>query len=339
MTPTRQTGAADGLPPSGQPRVAIVATGGTIQNTEQGRVGVDVVLRGIEDNYRIDARSLAEIHVIDLLREAAEDFTPHHWAQIAHAVREAADDRTIDGIVVTHGTFTVEETSYFLHLTVGTPKPIVVTCSQRAHRALGNDGDHNLIDAIRVSADPESQTRGVVVVAGEEVHSAREITKTSQRPAGFTSRRHGILGTVDSDGVTWYRHPTRRHTFASEFSSLDLNTVLPRVDIVSAYPGADGAAVGAFVAAGAAGIVVEGFSFTGAPHVAQEPDLFSAIETGVAVVLTSRGRDGRVPSDAQVDGRYVTGDDLTTQKARVLLITALAMGVGREQLPRVFDQY
>lgn len=317
--------------------IAIVATGGTIANTLDGRVPVEDVLAHIRREHPTTTiEQLAEVSVRDVLREGAETFTPREWLIIASAVNDAAQDPHVDGIVVTHGTYTTEETAYFLHLTARTDKPVVVTCSQRKHRSIGNDGDKNLYDAFRVATDPRAAGQGVTVVINDEIHCARDVTKTNQRPGGFQSRSVGLLGGVEADGVSWYRSPRRRHTAASEFR-LPTDGTLPRVDIVATYAGADGAAVDAFVVAGARGIVVNGFSFSGKPHRDQLPALRRAVDADVPVVLVNRGGDGRVPVES-TDG-FVRGDNLTAQKARVLLSLALQTTTSQQELQRIFDEY
>lgn len=317
--------------------ISVVSTGGTIANTPGGRLGIDDVISDIlREHPETTERLAAGVSVHEVLREGGETFTPAEWVTIARGVQERVDDPEVDGVVVTHGTYTAEETAYFLHLSVRTAKPVVVACSQRKHGTLGNDGDRNLQDAIRVVSDGAAQGRGVMVVLNEEIHCARDVTKTNQRPGGFRSNSYGLLGSVEADRVTFYRSPERRHTYASELS-VPAGGVLPRVDIVSTYAGADGAAVDAFLAAGAAGIVVNGFSFRGKPHHLQVPSLVTAVERGVPVVLASRGGDGRIPVESTHG--FVRGDNLTAQKARVLL--SLALGATREQagLQRIFDEY
>ncbi|MCC6177089.1 MAG: asparaginase [Chloroflexi bacterium] len=318
-------------------RIQIVATGGTIANRPDGRVSIEDVLADVQRWYPDgDPRKIADLDIVDVLREGAETFTPAEWLTIGRAVSQAAADPAIDGIVVTHGTYTAEETAYFLHLTMRTDKPIVVACSQRKHSTIGNDGDKNLLDAVRVAASLEARGKGVMVVLNEEIQSAREVTKSNQRPSGFTSRTYGVLGTVEVDRVTFYRAPTRRHTASSELRLPD-GDALPRVDIAMTYAGADGAAVRAFVEAGARGIVVNGFSFSGKPHRQQLPALRDAVEQGVAVVLANRGGDGRIPVERS-DG-FVRGDNLTAQKARVLLTLALQETTDPDRLQRFFDEY
>jgi L-asparaginase len=175
----------------------------------------------------------------------------------------------------------------------------------------------------------------VLVVLNEEIHSAREVTKTNQRPSGFDSRGPGLLGSVEADRVSFYRRPTRRHTTNSELGLPSGD--LPRVDVVATYAGADGVATRAFVEAGARGLVVNGFSFSGKPHRNQLPALREAVAAGVPVVLVNRGGDGRIPVETG-DG-FVRGDNLTAQKARVLLSLALLETTEQAGLQRFFDEY
>lgn len=316
--------------------VKIIATGGTIANTDAGRISIGRVLDDIQRQHAGAMDAASAISIDDIIREGAETFTPHEWWVIAAAVGRAAADPGVDGIVVTHGTYTAEETAYFLHLTVRTEKPVVVVCSQRKHATIGNDGDKNLIDAIRVASSVEARRRGTMLLLNEEIHSARDVTKTNQRPGGFRSNSYGILGSVEVDRVSFYRSPVRRHSAASEFA-LPNDPVLPRVDIAATYAGADGTAVDAFVEAGARGIVVNGFSFSGKPHHLQLPALRRAVERGVSVVLANRGGDGRIPVESN-EG-FIRGDSLSAQKARVLLTLALVETREENDLQRIFDEY
>lgn len=319
------------------PRVTVVATGGTIANTPGGRVSIGQVMEDISKWYPAgDPSALAHIEVVSVLCEGAETFTPAEWVTISRAVNEHLADPAVDGVVVTHGTYTAEETAYFLHLTANSEKPVVVVCSQRKHATIGNDGVRNLLDAVRVASHPGSVGKGVMVLLNEEIHSAREVVKSNQRPGGFVSRGLGILGSVEVDQVSFYRQPLRRHTSGSEFD-LPPDGVLPRVDIVATYAGADGVAVKAFVDAGARGIVVNGFAYSGKPHRNQRPELREAVQRGVPVVLVSRGGDGRVPVESG-DG-FVRGDNLSAQKARILLSLALTRTNDPSELQRVFNEY
>lgn len=316
-------------------RVVIVATGGTIQNTSRGRISVDRVLADIRSAFGQTALPLgAQLEIRDVLRAGAEAFGPREWRRIATAVETAVRDPSVDGVVVTHGTFTAEETAYVLQLVIRSSVPVALAVSQRKHGAPGNDGDRNLLDAIRVAADSAAPRRGVLLVANEEIHGARDVTKENQRPSGFSSSPLGLLGTIQSDRVSFYRTPDRRHTHCSEFS-IELLTDLPRVDIVAVYAGADGSAIRALVEAGARGLVTAGFPYSGIATPLQTRALIEAAERGVAVVLASRGRGGRIP--ARPDDRFVRADDLSAHKARILLALGLAASI--PDLQRLFDEY
>lgn len=311
--------------------VKIVATGGTVANTVSGRLSVDELLRDIPE-----AKEIADLEISDVLRLASRTFTPSEWLKIGYAVADAADDDRVDGIVVTHGTLTAEETAYFLHLVVRTSKPIVVVCAQRKHRMSGNDGDRNFLDALRIAVSKSAQGKGVFVTLGEEIHSARDVVKTNQRPGGFVSRSGGILGHVESDQVTFYRAPVRRHTAHSAFNIRELAR-LPRVDIVPTYPGADHVPIRALVDAGSQGLVLEGYAFSGAPTAAQEEELKRVVQRGIPVVCVNRGRGGRVPTSPK--SLFVQGDDLVANKARILLMLALTQTTDRLKLQSIFSDY
>jgi L-asparaginase len=317
--------------------VAILACGGTIQNTDAGRIGVEALLATLPSPARAQ---LPQIELHDLVRVGSEDLEPADWLAIAGAVAHIASLPGIAGIVVTHGTYTAEETAYFLHLSVRTAKPIVFACSQRKHGAVGNDGDRNLVDAIRVAASPEAAGKGALLVMGEEIHGARDVRKTNQRPGGFSSGSLGILGSVEADQVTFYRQPTRRHTIDSEFAGGGV-TELPRVDIVMAYPGADDALVLAALNSGARGLVIDGYAPQGQPNKGQRLALEKAISKEIPVILTSRGGEGRVPYDERiaVTGWRIGGDNLSPQKARVLSMLALAQARSVTDMHRIFHQY
>lgn len=327
-------------PPEGAtpaPRIAILGTGGTIGNTSAGRLPiarlVDEIAAEAPASTALDPAGLI---VEEARRIAGSEVTPADWLQIRARAMGLLERPEVIALVVTHGTFTVEETAWFLHLTLPTEKPVVMTCAQRKHGQLGNDGDRNLVDAVAIAASGRTAGTGVVVAVGQEIHSAREVVKLSVHPNGFGSRDLGLLGSLDEGEVTIYRDPRRRHTARSEFATLAPDADLPRVDVVATYAGADGVAIDACVAAGAAGIVLEGFPYSGKPTPAQAEALRRAADAGVAVVVANRGTYGRVPA-GQAEGG-VGADSLTATKARILLMLALASGCGHE-LRRVFAAY
>jgi L-asparaginase/Glu-tRNA(Gln) amidotransferase subunit D len=170
-------------------------------------IGVEELLKDIPQ-----AREWAEFDIADVTRIRGGSIRLDQWMEIARSVNVAGSDPAIDGVILTHGTFTLEETVYFLQLSVPVSKPVVCVASQRTHDSVGNDGDRNFLDAVRVALSPDAAGKGVLVVLHEEIHSARDVFKTSQRRGGFVSLAHGILGHVENDQVSFYHTPMRRHT-------------------------------------------------------------------------------------------------------------------------------
>ena len=316
------------------PRIAVVATGGTIQNTPGGRISIDDVWTRATA-YPGNPAPDVDLEVHDILREGSETFGPTEWRRIVEVVQARADDDAVDAVVISHGTFTAEETAYLLTLTVDTEKPIVIVVSQRKHGMAGNDGDRNLIDAMRVATAPAAAGLGALLVANEEIHSAREVTKENQRPGAFVSPPCGPLGTVELDRASIYRAPTRRHTTGSLFARAQVSK-LPRVDIVTAYAGADAVAVEAVVEAGARAIVLAGFAYSGRGSDPQMEALERVAASGVQVIFASRGRGGRIPA---LPGQWwIRADNLTPQKARILAMLSLGAQPGTS-LQDVFDTH
>ncbi|OGQ80739.1 MAG: hypothetical protein A3F90_01570 [Deltaproteobacteria bacterium RIFCSPLOWO2_12_FULL_60_19] len=313
------------------PRIRIISTGGTIANTSNGLIGMEDLLREIPK-----ARELAGFEITEVSRIRGGSMRLDQWIEIARSMAEAAEDPNVDGVILTHGTFTLEETVYFLHLTVPASKPMICVASQRMHDAIGNDGDRNFLDAVRVALSPDAAGKGVLVVLHEEIHCARDVVKSNQRPGGFVSPAHGLLGHVENDQVSFYRAPLRRHTARSEFDIRRIGR-LPRVDIISAYVGADDAAARACVDAGARGLVVNGYAFNGNPAVDQREALQRMAASGIPVVLTSRGGRGRVPLGS--DDAFVRGDTLPAHKARILLMLGLTKTSDARELQRMFNEY
>ncbi len=316
-----------------RPEVRIIATGGTIANSPDGRMAVGTVLKQVPA-----VEAFADISVRDYVRVGSSEITVQNWIDLAHVIEdEAAGDPDIDGIVVTHGSNTSEETAYFLSLVLDTDVPVVVVGAQRQRTTLSEDGSRNLFDAVRVAAHPDAVGKGVLLVVNELIHAARDVTKTvSYRPETWSSGDLGALGVADLDRVRFYRSPTYRHTTRSEFrvDGITRADQLPRVDIVYTYADAGTELIEAAVAAGAEGLVVAGFP-TGSPTPAMEQALRAAEAEGVAVVMSHRGGLGRI----QTGRPFTSADNLTPQKARILLMLALAHGVQPDELEEVFLAY
>lgn len=328
-------------------RIAFIGTGGTMSSL--GEDSLDILDYGRHER-RLAAPAIVEA-VPELARVAevvpvafravessAMDFAA--WHDLAALASDlAARDPDLAGIVIGHGTATLEETAYALNLTLKLAIPVVLVGSQRPLSGLSSDAHANLLGAVRVAADPASRGRGVLVVLNDEIQAAREVAKTATtRLQTFRTPDFGILGQVDGPEVRYYRRAERRHMPDTEFTVADLARV-PRVDIVTSYAGADGTAVRAFVAAGARGLVQAAFApgmSTGAEFAA----LAEAVAAGVAVVLATRVGSGVAVDGERVRrGGVIGADNLSPWKARILLALALARGLDPEGIRRTFATY
>jgi L-asparaginase len=302
-----------------KPLVKIVATGGTIANSPGGRMAVDNVLQQIPQ-----ISDHARIEVVDLVRVGSSAISLQNWIDLSATVnRILATEPGVAGIVVTHGSNTSEETAYFLSLTVSSDKPVVVTAAQRQQTTLGQEGTRNLYDAIKVAASPNARGKGTMLVVNELIHPARDVTKrVSVRVDTWDSGDTGALGLVDADQVTFYHQPVYKHTLTSDVR-LNPNITqagqLPRVDILYAYAGTDDLLIDAAIKSGAKALVIAGFP-TGAGTPAQEALLNRLQEQGMIVIMSNRGGFGRISTANE----YISADNLSPQKARILAMLALA---------------
>jgi len=329
------------------PRVGLIFTGGTIESL--GRDRLDMAWY-IENGARLtDAEVLARIPELGTIARIDElpfrklpshALTAHDWLDLARLIAEIFETDRADGIVITHGTNTIEETAYFLHLTARTDRPIVLVGSMRPASAVSADGDLNVLNAVAAAAAESAVGRGVLVLLNDTIHSARDVTKTATyRVQAFNGRDTGPLGYADNDRrIVFYHRPDRRHTLESEFDVTGL-TELPRVDIVTSYVGADGIFIDAAVAAGAKGIVSSGTG-AGRPTPSEDEALERAHAAGVAVCIATRVGSGRVVRSPGLQRRgFVTCDNLVPWKARVLLSLALTRTSDSDDIQRFFDTY
>jgi L-asparaginase len=330
------------------PKVAVIGTGGTISGV--GRDRLDLYEYGTSGRFMHveeliatvpELAQVAEVIPVRYKNIASTAIGPTEWLELVRLIRDTvAADPAIAGVVITHGTATLEETAYFLNLAVTVDVPVVVVGAMRPSSALGSDGGMNLLNAVRVAASAEARGLGVLVVLNDEINAARDVTKTSTyRVQTFVAREFGQLGYADGDGIYFYRKPLRRGAPQTEFAVADL-TALPRVDIVPAYAGADDAFVQAAIAAGAQGIVSAGFP-PGSPSPGQKAALSEAVQGGIVVVQTTRAGSGRVIDDSVSlrSAGFVAGDNLTPQKARILLMLALTVTKDPAEIRRIFAQY
>ena len=332
---------------TGRPLVAVIGTGGTISSL--GRNSTDVLdypdfgtkltVEQVVSQYP-ELVHFADILPVPFSAVGSTAIGPTEWLELTGIIhRLAAEQPSIAGFVITHGTATLEETAYFLHLTLKTDKPVVLVGAQRPASALSTDAGMNLLGAIRTASSPAVRGLGTLVVLNDEIQSAREVTKTSTyRLQTFRSPDFGVLGHVDGDGVHLYRRPLRRHAPHTEFETAGLTT-LPRVDIAYSYAGNDGVAVDALVAAGTRGIVSAGFA-PGIPAPLERAALERASDAGVVIVQASRAGSGRIALRRYLEtAGMVAADNLNPQKARILLMLALTRGRDVADIRRMFATY
>ena len=330
-----------------KPKVAFIGTGGTIASL--GKTPLDLQDYGATGNVmhadEIVARFQAVAEVADVFpvryrNVPSPNISFGDWkALVLLCDRLVADHPDLAGIVIGHGTATLEETAYALNLTLKVNVPVVLVGAQRPASALSTDAGLNLVNAVRVAASPDARGLGVLAVLNDEIQAAREVTKTSTlRLQTFRTPDFGMLGHADGDAVAFYRRPLRRAAPDTEFDIRALEA-LPRVDIAYAYAGADGTAVRAFTAAGARGIVSAGF----APGFAPPGDfeaLKQAAAQGVVVMQCTRAGSGRTFRGTRLrEAGFLIADNLNPQKARILLAMALTVTQDPEEIARIFRTY
>ena len=330
------------------PRVHFVATGGTISNKEGGRLSAAELAKSMPGVERF-----ADLTHEQFTNVASSELTLKDWLGLAKRITEVfAADKDLAGIVVTSGTDTLEETAFFLHLTVRDPRPVVVVGSMRNPSTVGYEGAANLLEGVRVAADPQSRNKGALVVLNDEINSARNVTKTDAlRLQTFRSRDYGQLGVVDRDRVVFFNQITQRHNEQIEFDVTRI-TELPRVDVIMVYQDAPGDLIKAAVDSGAKGIVIA-VAGAGATSGTQSEGLAYAASKGVFIVTSSRTGSGRIaPPRADMTGSFrpspeqqrrrrftIAGEDHIPVKARVLLMLALTKTNNRDEIQRIFSEY
>jgi L-asparaginase len=341
-TPARsQTTAAKGP----LPNIVVLATGGTIAGAAatdvqagytSGQVGVEQLLSAVPQ-----AKKLANLRGEQISNIGSQDMNDEVWLKLARRINELTATKDVDGVVITHGTDTIEETSYFLNLVVKSRKPVVLTAAMRPSTALSADGPLNFYNAVAVAANKEAAGRGVLVVVNDWIHGAASLTKTSTTAVQtFLSPLRGLIGTVAYGDVEFYRGPVGKNTIGSEFS-VDGISALPRVDIVMAHENMDGALIDAAAAAGAKGIVIAGVGNGNMTETALKA-LAAQAKKGIVCVRSSRVATGNVGRNVEVDDDklgLVASMDLNPQKARVLLRLALTRTKDLKQIQRYFVDY
>jgi L-asparaginase len=328
------------------PNVVILATGGTIAGTgatstttvgyTAAKVGVERLIEAVPE-----LKKVANVRGEQVFQVASENMTNELWLKLGKRVNELLAQSDVDGIVITHGTDTLEETAYFLDLVVKSRKPVVLVGAMRPSTAISADGPVNLYNAATLAASKEAVGKGVLVALNDQINAGRDVTKTNTSTADtFRTPDLGFLGYMQDNRAHFYRAPVRRHTVETEFDIAGLDT-LPRVDIVYGYANASRVPVDAFVAAGAKGLINAGVG-DGSVHKDVMPGLTDARKKGVIIVRSSRVGSGIVARNGEANDDeldFVVSDTLNPQKARILLMLALTKTNNTKDIQRIFATY
>ena len=332
------------MPERALPVIAVLATGGTIAGAQADATAAGYKAGSFSVNDLLAAvpqlAGIAEIRAEQVANVGSQNMTHAVWRALAERVDALSRDASVAGIVITHGTDTLEETAYFLNLTVRTNKPIVVVGSMRPGTALSADGTLNLYDAVSVAASKDAAGKGVLVTMNDEIQSGRDVSKTINIKTEAFKSQWGPLGMVVEGKNYWFRAPVKRHTTNSEFNIDDIKA-LPAVDIVYGYGNMNTTGVDAYGKAGVKALIHAG---TGNGSVAaQAVDSLKALRaSGVQIIRSARVPDGFVLRNAeQPDDKYdwVVAHDLRPQKARILAMVALTKTNDSKELQRIFWEY
>lgn len=326
-------------------RIRVLATGGTIAGAQAapgeygykaGALDIQQILNGVPG-----LNKLAVISSEQIVNIPSQDMNDAVWLKLAHRLNEVIASPDVDGVVITHGTDTMEETSYFLSLVVPTEKPIVMVGAMRPATALGADGPANLYNAVAAAASTEARGRGVLVIMNDELHYARNVTKTNTSAMQtFVSMNRGPAGLANTGKINWFQRMDKKLGRASEFSVGGRNS-LPRVDVLYAHANMSVDLIEAAVRKGAKGLVIAG---VGDGNMTQGAlgALAAAVKRGVVVVRSTRVASGIVYRNNEVDDDklgFVASGELTPGKSRVLLQLALTKTRDANRIQQMFYQY
>jgi len=331
--------------PARLPRVMILATGGTIAGSAvsatqagytSGRVTVDAMIGAVPGLTEI-----ARVHGEQVANVGSQDITFTIMIDLANRINALLGTDEVDGVVVTHGTDTMEETAHFLNLTIKNKAPVVLTGAMRPSTAISADGPLNLYNAVAVAADPDAAGRGTLVVMNDRIHGAHSLTKTNTTSVEtFISPINGLIGTVNYGKPDYFRRPFRKHTHKSQFSIKGV-TSLPRVDIIYACADMPADLIDGSMEKGAKGIVVAGDG-NGNMNAATIERAALAAQKGVIIVRSSRVPTGKVGRNVEIDDDrmgFIASDELNPAKARILLMLALLKKRGLDEIQQLFYEY
>ncbi|WP_196592280.1 type II asparaginase [Pectinatus frisingensis] len=330
---------------AGKPNIVILATGGTIAGSaasdtattgyKAGAIGVNALINAVPE-----IKDYANVSGEQICNIDSKDMTDAVWLKLADRINELLSKDDVDGVVITHGTDTLEETAYFLDLTIKSKKPVVIVGAMRPATAISADGPMNLLNAVRVAASSQAIGKGVLVAMNDEIDAARDVTKTNTLATStFKAPELGVLGYIEDGTPVFYRETTRRNTINSEFS-VEKVTALPYVAIIYGHADGDKALIDAAINAGVKGIIYAGTG-NGSVHKADEAELAKATTLGIVVVRSSRVSNGAVIAAEQsyTNEHFLNGGTLNPQKARILLQLSLLKTHNLTDIQRIFDEY
>ncbi len=325
--------------------IVILATGGTISGAGSsstgaqytpGKIDIDQVVKTIPGITK-----LAGIKAEQIMQVASQDMTSATWLEISKKVNEMLAMPAVEGVVITHGTDTIEETAYFLNLTIKSKKPVVIVGSMRPGTSLSADGPLNLYNAVALASSDAAFDKGVLVMFNDEIFAARDVAKThATNVAAFKSNNSGAMGFVHYGKPEIYYSSLRKHTYNTEFN-IKKTTSLPKVDIVYAYAGSDSSAIDHFVEVGSKAIIVAGVGDGNIDKFSLEK-LKAAAKKGVIVVRSAHLGSGAVVRNSEINDNefgFVTADNLSPQKARILTMLALTKTNNIKQIQEMFMKY
>jgi L-asparaginase len=324
------------------PTVVVLATGGTIAgageegkttNYTAGQLDVGSLVASAEG-----VTEIANVRGCQVCNVGSDDITDQYWLQIVKTINEMAADEEIDGFVITHGTDTLDETSYFLNLAVKTDKPVVITGAMRPATATSADGPMNLYQSICLAASPDAKGRGAMVVFSDGIFGGRDCQKISTHETdAFDSKDFGCLGYMVDNTPYFYNETTKLHTTETEFDVSAL-TELPQVAVAYFTIDAKADILDYFVQQGAKGIVIAGAG-AGCYSESWNNKVKELEGTGIPVIRTSRIGSGMITHDDYFIGNVVDGSDLAPQKAAVLLRLVLTITNEQAKVQEMFNKY
>ena len=318
--------------------IQIIATGGTIAGVgkngkyESGVMDINELISNING---ID--HLANLKMIQSINIDSSDITCENWLSIAKEINEKSKDSKIDGFVITHGTDTLEETAYFLNLTLKTNKPVIITGSMRPSTALSADGSFNLYQAVALAKDDVSIGKGVLIVFADTIYGARDVQKiNSFKVEAFNHRDLGCFGYMMDDVPYFYNCSTKPHTPDTEFDVCDFDD-LPKVSIAYFYADAD-VDILKYFAKTSKGIIIAGTGNGNCSKIWHD-EIKSILNKNVPVVRTSRTANGLVTSEEPISEYGITANTLSAQKARILLSLSLTRTKDLKKIDELFKKY